>query len=95
MLINLKAIIHYCHTLTFALTHYYSHAFTGFESLFVESVPFLAKYDCTFSVTLPSSIGKRYPTRILDRGGDWVAFANSLVAKLIRKGVCVCVFMSI
>lgn len=64
------------------------HGVDGFTGLFIRRVEFHAAFDmlvCCGGVT--SAVAKSYPAHFLSRGGDWQAFASSLVAALLTRAL--------
>lgn len=60
----------------------------GFDALFMTPVPWHAKFDLTVVCDkVPPQIARRYPSQLLDRGGDWEAFSMSFIATVIRRAM--------
>jgi hypothetical protein len=60
----------------------------GFGTLFIRRVDFHASFDvllCCSGVT--SAVVNGYPAHFLSRGGDWQAFAGSLVPALVARAL--------
>jgi hypothetical protein len=51
-------------------------------------VKFEAKFDLIVRCSdIKRAIARRYPAQLLDRGGDWEAFALSFLASVTRRGL--------
>jgi U3 small nucleolar RNA-associated protein 22 len=60
----------------------------GFDALFMTPVEWISKFDMTVVCDrVPPQIARRYPAQLLDRGGDWEAFAMSFLATITRRGM--------
>eukprot|EP00054_Salpingoeca_dolichothecata_P004849 m.32177 g.32177 ORF g.32177 m.32177 type:complete len:923 (+) comp14918_c0_seq2:977-3745(+) len=59
----------------------------AFDSVFLRKQPFVSSYDCLINVRVDPAVARRYPLRVLDRGGDWLAIAYSLLTKLLTRGL--------
>ena len=60
----------------------------GFDSMFMTPINFNTKFDVVVKCdAITAAIARRYPSQLLDRAGDWQAFALSFLASIMRRAL--------